>query len=373
MIWKRICGAAVVWLCAAFGLLLAVLWTGSAAALAALAALIVLVLTAGVLSTVQARHISLRLTLPPTAAKAADICGQLHLTADTRLPVGRALCVLTLENELTGASDTLLLRAAPGQTVFSFRAAHCGQVRVRVQRAVLTGLTGVGYRRIRTAAAAQLTVLPDTFVSEVFLRIDPARSDESDEAPDRRGSDLTEPYALRDYLPGDSLKQLHWKLSEKLDRLIVREGSAPVSRSLLVLWDRGGDAQALDAQAEVLFSVCQAIGQAGLRFTLGWTAPDGLQLVEAAPETETMFEALALTLRDAPAQTDLLAAALAAQGPLPFGKTVCLCAAVSPALAELTGTDTTVLLCGAAADSGGLPAVCFTPSDYEAALRHLEL
>ena len=33
-------GTALVWLCAAFGLLLTVLWTGSAAALAALAALL---------------------------------------------------------------------------------------------------------------------------------------------------------------------------------------------------------------------------------------------------------------------------------------------------------------------------------------------
>lgn len=365
-------GAAIVWLCAAFGLLLTVLWTGSAAALTALAALALFVLVAGILSALQARNVSLRLTLPPSAAKNEDIRGLLTIAADTWLPVGRVACELTLENELTGERDAILLRAAPGRTAFSFRADHCGQVRLRVKRATLTGLTGLGCKGVKTDAAAQLTVLPDTFAPEVFLRIDPARSDESDEAPDRRGSDLTEPYALREYQPGDSLKQLHWKLSEKLDRLIVREGSAPVSRSLLILWDRGGDAAALDAQAEVLFSVCQAVGQEGFRFTLGWTAHDGLHLTEAAPETETIFETLALTLRDAPARDDVLAAALEAQGPLDFGKTVCLCAAVSPALAELTGADTTVLLCGTAAD-GDLPTVCFTPTDYEAALRHLEL
>ena len=58
-----------------------------------------------------------------------------------------------LKNELTGECDTLLLRAAPGQTVFSFRALHCGQVRVHVRRAVLTGLSGLCCKRVRTVSA----------------------------------------------------------------------------------------------------------------------------------------------------------------------------------------------------------------------------
>ena len=365
-------GAILLWLLPALGLLLVLLWTGSAAALAGLAALALFLAVAAVLSAIQARHVTIRLTLPPAAAKNEDVSAALTVAAATRLPLGRVLCEIALKNELTGERDVLCLRAAPGQTVFSFRALHCGQVRVHVRRAVLTGLSGLCCKRVRAEAAARLTVLPDTFAPEVTLRIDPAQSDESDDAPDRRGSDLTEPNALRHNQPGDSLRQLHWKLSDKLDRPIVREGSAPVARSLLVLWDRGGAPEALDAQAEVLFSVCAALAQEGVGFTLGWTTPEGLRFADAAPETDAAFEALSLTLRDAPAVGEALAEALAANGALRFGKTVCLCAAVSPALAELTGAATTVLLCGAAADET-LPTVCFSPTDYEAALRHLEL
>lgn len=364
-------GTAFIWLLPTLGLLLTVLWTGSAAALAGLAALIVFLLTAGVLSAVQARRLTLRLTLPPSAAKNDEIHGTLTLAGSTFFPIGCVDCTLELINELTGERDTLRLTAAPGRTAFSFRALHCGQIRVRLRRAVLTGLTGLCRSRVKTDAAAQLTVLPDTFAAEVFLQIDPSQSEDSDDAPERRGSDLSEPYALREYQPGDKLNRLHWKLTGKLDRLIVREGSEPVSRSLLILWDKGGSAEALDAQAEALFSVCQALAQEGLRFTLGWTAADGLRFAEAA--SETPFETLALTLRDAPPQEDMLAAALAAQGELRFGKAVCLCAAISPALEELCGANTTVLLCGTETEEAFLPVVSFSPKDYEAALRHLEL
>ncbi len=370
---KRLLCAALLWLFPALGLLLTVLWTGSAAAAAGLAATLLLLLGAGVLGALQARHLSLRLTLPPSAAKNTEIRGLLTLSAGTRLPFGRVGCTLELTNALTGERDTLFLAAAAGQTAFSFRVAHCGQVRVRVRSALLGGLTGLCCKRVPTDAAAQLTVVPDTFPTEVYLRIDPTRSDDSDDAPDRRGSDLTEPYSLREYQGGDSLRQVHWKLSEKLDRLIVREGSAPVSRSLLLLWDKGGDPDALDTQAEVLFSVGQALGQAGIRFTLGWTTADGLRLADAVPETDALLETFSLTLRDAPPQTDVLAEVLEAQGTLRFAKTVCLCAAVSPVLPTLTGADTTLLLCGAEPEGCPLPAVCFTPTDYEAALRHPEL
>lgn len=366
---KETCGTVLLWLLPLLGLLLCTLWTGSAAALAGLAALLLLLLTSEALAFVQARRLSVRLTLPPSAAKNAEINGTLTLAADTRLPIGRVCCTLELKNELTGERDELFLRAAPGQNAFSFRAVHCGQIRVSVRRAVLTGLSGLCIKHIKTDAAAQLTVLPDTFVTDLFLHIDPAQSDDSDDAPDRPGSDLTEPYSLREYRPGDSLKQLHWKLSEKLDRLIVREGSAPVSRSLLFLWDRGGSPDALDAQAEVLFSVGQALGQAGLPFTLGWTSPEGLRLAEAATESEALFETLALTLRDGVPQekNEML------DGAMHFGKTLRLCASLSTVPSEANVADTTVLLCGTEAADTSLPVIRFTPTDYKTALRHLEL
>ena len=62
--------------------------------------------------------------------------------------------------------------------------------------------------------------------------------DSDTSSPDRRGSDLTEPFRLREYAPGDSLRQIHWKLSSKLDRLVIREPGMPAARTLLVFWDR---------------------------------------------------------------------------------------------------------------------------------------
>lgn len=57
-------------------------------------------------------------------------------------------------------------------------------------------------------------------------------------AQDRRGLDRTEVYQIREYVPGDSLSQIHWKLTSKRETLLVREPACPVEQSLLFLVDR---------------------------------------------------------------------------------------------------------------------------------------
>ena len=100
-----------------------------------------------------------------------------------------------------------------------------------------------------------MTVQPKGFVQSVYVSPDANCPDDSENyAPDRTGYDLAEVYALREYAPGDSLRQMHWKLSSKLDKLVVREPSLPVRRSVLVFWER--TQTAAPEQSGVQFSVC---------------------------------------------------------------------------------------------------------------------
>ena len=120
--------------------------------------------------------------------------------------------------------------------------------------------------------------------------------DSDTSSPDRRGSDLTEPFRLREYAPGDSLRQIHWKLSSKLDRLVIREPGMPAARTLLVFWDRSGDAAARDAQAEAVFSVCQSLSEQGYAYQLGWPEGGTARFAEAG-STEELLRDLPLLLR----------------------------------------------------------------------------
>ncbi|MFR6376131.1 MAG: DUF58 domain-containing protein [Oscillospiraceae bacterium] len=45
-------------------------------------------------------------------------------------------------------------------------------------------------------------------------------------------------FQIRDYVPGDSQRQIHWKLSHKYGKLIVKDPSLPITRSAAVFWER---------------------------------------------------------------------------------------------------------------------------------------
>lgn len=53
-------------------------------------------------------------------------------------------------------------------------------------------------------------------------------AEDSRRGPDRAGSGPGETFQIRPYVPGDPIRQLHWKLSAKLDQPLIRElGHAP--------------------------------------------------------------------------------------------------------------------------------------------------
>lgn len=96
-------------------------------------------------------------------------------------------------------------------------------------------------------------------------------------------------YQLREYRPGDDIRQIHWKLSSKLDELILKEASQPESRSLLVFWDkRTGTPQQMDALAEVVSSAGAALLQSGVQYTLCWTEEDDLQAQDILDENQLL-------------------------------------------------------------------------------------
>lgn len=73
----------------------------------------------------------------------------------------------------------------------------------------------------------------------------------------RRGNDNSEVFQVREYEAGDSLSAAHWKLSAKMDNIIIREWSRPNNFRLLVLFDLisndiKGNALSFDVQAAIM-------------------------------------------------------------------------------------------------------------------------
>lgn len=154
----------------------------------------------------------------------------------------------------------------------------------------------------------KLFIMPDTFPVNV-KQPSAAVSDLDPEeySPYKKGQDLTETFQIREYVPGNPLSQIHWKLSGKMDQLMVRDASLPIVHSLMIFWDRSGakeDPAVEDALCEAVSSVAQAYAQEGISFTLCWNYGDLLQRRDISSEEE-LPEAVFSMLKDQSDETTL--------------------------------------------------------------------
>ena len=267
------------WLLLTLGLLALAVQTASPIALGLAACLVLLPLVLLPMGLWAAKRLRLSAQMPVNLRKGAD--GTLTLTVQnpTALPLCLVSCCVRLENQLTGETQTIDLSCGvwPRRTrsvPASFASEHSGRIRLTVGSVRLYDCFGLIGVRASTDAHAAAVVQPNTFPICLALTPVSARVEEAEDySTERPGADLTEIFQLRDYLPGDSPRQVHWKLSQKYGKLIVKDPSLPITRSAALLWERTEQhptPDRTDAEAEILVSLCQALLAQSVQFTLLW-------------------------------------------------------------------------------------------------------
>lgn len=227
-----------------------------------------------------AKRLQVRLECPVNLRKGQTSAVVLEVANRFWLPACCVCCRVTLENGLTGQVRRLTVHTGclPRKTVrlpLECAGDYAGRVHVTVDRVRVCDCFGVLPMASPARAAAAVTIQPDTFVQKLLITTDNGCPDDSEVySPYRPGGDLTETFQIREYREGDNPRQMHWKLSTKLDKLIVREPSLPITRSVVVLWERTGQwqetAELADLQAELVVSACKALVEQSISFTMVW-------------------------------------------------------------------------------------------------------
>lgn len=272
----------VLWLAFAF-LFLAV--TESAAGYLLLAVSAVLPLLAALAARRTAGRLRAELSLSPYGEKGAVTAGRLSVENKSFFPADRLLCQVCCENLLTGERELSTLRmAAPARsrtgTELRLKSRHSGRVRVSVRQLTCFDLFGLFRFRVRLPeeVCALTLASPRTFSVETQISYGESADMDSDEYSMRKaGYDPSETFAIREYRPGDRIRQIHWKLTEKFGSLMVRDYGLPIQNTILLLLETGSlpggekpEPDCLDALAEALLSVSQELLSQQIVHSVGW-------------------------------------------------------------------------------------------------------
>ena len=200
----------------------------------------------------------------------------------SRLPVPACRIDVTCRNVLTKEECEIPLMYACGpngskSSSFSIVSEHCGMEEIKVREAFITDPAGLFRREQKLDSSAAIYVMPEVKEIEIPSEFFDAYDMESySYSQHLKGTDTGEVFGVREYADGDSPKQIHWKLSAKMDDLMVKIPSYPIENKLVVLLDNSipegtelGPGRRNDLM-EMFFSVSLSLLKKNITHSLGW-------------------------------------------------------------------------------------------------------
>lgn len=242
-----------------------------------------------------ARWLRCLVQAPDCAIKGGEL--PLDIRVDCPVPMVQLRARVHSENRLTGESaqaGVWLRRTGVGHAAQRclLRAAHCGTVSVQVQVDVC-GLLGLYERRTVAEQRVNVWVPPSLQPMQVNLSEDGFDWEDSAAEGGRLPGAWGDSFAIRAYVPGDAVRLIHWKLSEKLHDVMVRTPEAPLPERLLLAIDLSASpsAQQIDAMTERLLSLSRALLSAGMPHGVFWLPAQAVQPELRRVETEADWAA----------------------------------------------------------------------------------
>ncbi len=162
----------------------------------------------------------------------------------------------------------------------SIKMAYCGRVDLKIRRVSVIDMMGLFALPVpeRQAVGGSIYILPELQV----------RSIQTDEAADlgldsatystiKSGGDPSEIFQLRDYREGDARHSIHWKLSSRMNKLIVREFGLPLNPSLHFLLELREDATpaAAEAMLGTMLAFSEHLMARDVTHSISWISEEG--------------------------------------------------------------------------------------------------
>ncbi len=212
----------------------------------ALALLLILTVVPVILAVTQMlalKGLIFECSMPGTCRIGQQIPVTLQIQRKNRIPMGMIQINGTVKNVLFQSEQELHVMLQPSEkqkqefTHFSDME-NCGRVTISLAEAECMDLLGLFSKKLLLGASVETLIYP----AQMKLQAETVRRPESTTTGElydqnRKGTDVSEVAGIRDYEPGDSLGSIHWKLSGKLDNLVVREFGYPSNYQVLILYD----------------------------------------------------------------------------------------------------------------------------------------
>lgn len=177
----------------------------------------------------------------PVAEKNQEIPVLVSVKNNSRTPVVHFQIRLRVENLFTGEKQVYrtagsVRKNSKSRVMITLKAKSCGNIQIKLERFWFYDGLFIFKDSARCKDTQKVGILPECHLIpvEVTRKTREFIADADEYSDQERGDDPSEIYQIREYGQGDSMHDIHWKLSAKADELLVKEHGRPLGPVVLI-------------------------------------------------------------------------------------------------------------------------------------------
>lgn len=187
----------------------------------------------------------------------------LKFTNKSIFPLNRIQIPIEYMNEVTGIKKNRIVELALDQqstqkVCINLQSQHCGKLNISIKKVLLFDYLHIWKKRCIVNINTEIAVIPDVGYTDTDLikkvYMNNSNSDNEKYSKEKKGEDVSEVFDVRDYKRGDKPNRIHWKLSQRLDKVMIKEYSEPLK----------------DSVAFILYPFCKDNGEVRLKLMDGF-------------------------------------------------------------------------------------------------------
>lgn len=137
------------------------------------------------------------------------------------------------------------------------RGEKLGRICFQCKKIVLLDMLGLVRWEGKAEAVQELFILPKEQEEILEENTEYGSGMTEVEESKEKGSDFAEVSEIREYVPGDRIRDIHWKLSAKQEKLMVKERIAMAGSEMVILLKIASREQETEAVLKKAYNLCQ--------------------------------------------------------------------------------------------------------------------
>ena len=222
----------------------------------------------------------------------------IQVCRESSLWIGKCRILLEMEHAVSGIRQKDSLWLSEKQADYTFEPDRCGEWKLTITEVRIydfIGLLSVGKKQ---QEKERFTVLPKICAMpvEIGRRTREFPVEPETYSNERGGQDATEIYQIREYHIPDPVQMIHWKISAKAGKMMVKESSHPLGCAVCIrLWlsDAAKDFKKLERMMEICASLSRTLVEEHCMHVVAWFDQKNVRVVRwRVKDEETFYEML---------------------------------------------------------------------------------